>query len=123
MTDKTKDYFFNSVIPNEYSVLINNTSGEGIIYFNQDCSSDNKIDISKNIVLSFILSKKIPSIHIKSKQNLFFYLKIKNKLPNDEIEEINYGFNFKKNIDSLNPKVYYIKDIYNEGIDINLFLI
>ena len=115
-----KNYFFNWIFTNEYLLLINNTYGEGYICFNQNCSGK-IIDISQNIILSLTISEKNQSIYIKSERNLFFYLKIKNRLPNDEIEEINYGLNCKNISRYLIPKVYYIKDIYKEGIDINLY--
>ena len=35
------------------------------------------------------------NICIFSENNLFFYLKIKNKIPNDFLEELEFGYNIK----------------------------
>ena len=71
------------------------------------------------MVLSFTISEKIQSIHIISKKNLFFCLKLKNKIYSDISDELNYGSNI---IDQTGIKAFYIKDIYDEGLDINFYL-
>ena len=122
--DIYKSFDFESIPPDKYNVGINNTSGDGYICINQKCNdNDRKTFISKNIFLSFTLSEKIKSIHFYSEKNLFFSIKIKNRIPNDIMEEIYYGFSYKNFTKNSNTSkaYYYIKDIYSYGVDINLF--
>ena len=89
-----KDFYFNSVSQNQYTVVLNNTAGDGYICLNQNCNNNNKkLFISEKIFLSFTISE-IKCIHFYSTKNLFFDLKIKNKKANDVMEEINFGHNY-----------------------------
>ena len=122
-TNHTKHFDFNYASENKYTIIINNTSGDGYIYFNQNPNDDEqKIQFSENFILSYTISEKIKSIHLFSENYLFFYMKIKNKIPNDIMEELNYGSNYK-NItkEYIYSKAFYIKDIYGNGVDINFF--
>ena len=122
-TNLTKDFNFNYASENRNTVIINITSGEGYIYFNQDSQDDDKkIQFSESFIFTFTISEKIKTVHLFSKKNLFFYVKIKNKKLNDIMEELNFGSNYK-NItkESSYSKAYYIKDIYGNGIDANFF--
>ena len=112
-----KDYYFNLDFLNEYTIFLNSIYGEGNIYFNQNYTK--KVVFSNDMVLSFTISEKIQSIHIFSKKNLFFSLKLKNKIYSDISDELNYGSNI---IDQTGIKAFYIKDIYDRGLDINFYL-
>ena len=95
-TNENQNFYFIFLSENKYTVVINNTSGNGQICLNQNCDETNKkIFISGNIFLSFTISEEIKSIHFHSQKHLFFYLKIKNRMPNDVMEEINYGYSYK----------------------------
>ena len=119
-TKENQSFNFN-LSENKYTVVINNTSGNGQICLNQNCDRTNKkIFISGNIFLSFAISEEIKSIYFHSQKHLFFYLKIKNRMPNDVMEEINYGYSYKNiTLNHIYSKAYYLKDIYGNGVDIN----
>ena len=114
--DYTLDYF-NPYYSNLYALVMNNTSGEGHIYFNN--LSEKKIYISNENILSFSISNDFQNFHIFSEIDLLFYLKIKNKLFNEASEELYYGSGMNKQREI---KAYYIKDINGKGIDINFNL-
>ena len=72
---------FNSFYSEKYIVDLNNSYGEGYIYFNPNNKYyDKKIYISGKRILSFTLSEEMKSICFFSENNLFFYIKIKNKI-------------------------------------------
>ena len=123
-TNENKTFNFDYSSTNHYSVLINNIFGEGYLCLNQNCDiTDKKIFISGYFFLSFPISEEIKSIYFYSEKNLFFNLKIKNIMAKEEMEEIDYGYNYKNiklnNNSFSNP--YYLKDIYEKGVDINFF--
>ena len=122
-TNFKKDFYFYFDYGSEvkYTVIINNTIGNGYIYFNNNSNdNDKKKAMSENTLLSFTLSEEMKSIHIFSENNLFFYMKIKNKKSNDVMEELDFGHNYK-NITKIYKysKAYYIKDIFSNGVDIS----
>ena len=118
-----KDFYFDYALENKYIAIINNTSGEGYICFNQKCDyNDKKIYFSEKIILSFTISEEIKSIHCFTEKYLYFYIKIKDRIPNDVMEEVLYGSSYK-NFSKIyySNKAYYIKDLYKKGMDINFF--
>ena len=115
-----KDYYFNLDFPGQYIIFMNNTSGEGDIYLNQSYNEiDKKIYISNDKVFSYTISKEIRSIHIFSENDLFFLLKIKNKMDNKVSQELNYGTNI---IIQKEMNAYYVKDLDDKGLDIHFNL-
>ena len=106
--------FSNSFPQDEYALFINNTSGDGYICFNDNCNE--KIHISEKIFLSFTIPE-IKSIFFYSNNNLFFLLKMQKKMDNKYKKEINFGHSYI-NITNYS-KLYFVKDIYANGVDIN----
>ena len=121
--NEMKNFSFNYDSTDKYSILVNNTSGDGYICFNQNCdNNDKKISLSGQMFLSFTITGRIHTIHFYSENELFFYLKINNIMANDIIEEINYGYNYKNiNRSDYSSKAYFLKDIYEKGVDVNLY--
>ena len=121
--NQMKSFSFNYDSTDKYSILVNNTSGNGYICFNQNCNNnDKKISLSGQMFLSFTITGRIDSMHFYSENELFFYLKINNIIVNDIIEEINYGYNYKNNNQhNYTSKAYFLKDIYEKGADVNLY--
>ena len=121
-TNRTKSFFLNVSSSNKYIFAINNTSGDGYICLNKICNkNETTIFISEKIFLSFVITETLTSIHFISEKNLFFNIKIKDKMVNHSVEELDYGSNFK-NIDNKynNSKFYfYIKNRYDNGVDID----
>ena len=107
----------------KYRVLINNTKGEGYIYFNQTCDSiNNNIHITEQKIYSFSFSNKT-SFSIYAENNLTYNIKIIHEISNEVIKELNYQYNFEK-IDlnkDIFPLIYFIKDVKYNGISINFF--
>ena len=120
-TKKMKNFYFNTVLFDQFTVIIINTSGDGYICINQNCNSY-KSHLSEKIFLSFTISEEIKSINFYSEKNLFFYLKIKNKMKNNIMERAAYGNSFIYiGKTSEYSKAYYIKDNNGYGLDINFF--
>ena len=112
-----KNFSFNMDFSGEYELYINNIYGEGYICPIENFSvNDKKIFISYKIFLSFVLTN---NIYFVSENDLLFALKIFNKVNNNKIQELHFGLNFGSKSD-LNA--YYLKDIYDKGLDINFYL-
>ena len=126
-TNETKNFSFNYRLLNEYNIIINTIKGKGNMYFyqkNSNITSENDITITENNYHSFIVSESSQNenIYFITDNYLFFRIKIDYRIDKD-IEKISFGPNEKTNIEyGQFPVIYYIKDISNEGIEINFKL-
>ena len=113
------NFNFNFNLFKEYRIFLEFIKGEGYICLKENCK--NKLFISKKIFLSTTISKENNYIYLNCIKYLFFNIKIYNQIPNDFMEEVNYGYNIKDNNKGNIVIAYFIKDIYNKGIDINFY--
>jgi len=117
-----QQYYLNQNSSIKYRILINNTEGEGYIYFNQTYNNNNNnfIHLAEQKIYSFSIPKKT-SFMIHAKNNLLYNIKIIYDISNEAIKELNYQYNLET-IDSSKtnfPLLYFIKDVKYNGININ----
>ena len=112
------DIYFAPVLSNQYRIFINTTRGIGHLSFNDN---ENETLISGNIFYSFYIPEDIKIIHIDSLRNLIFNIKMNNQILNVIMEEIHFGYSRKNIKNNTNTIIYYIKDVYNQGLDINFY--
>ena len=106
---------------------MNNTYGNGNIIFRANSIYLNtpNILISGKKVFSFVITKdKIIFDVFNNNKNdndpLLFNIKVVNELNNQIFEELYFNYDYKNVIKSF-PKKYFLKDMENEGADINFY--
>ena len=120
---KRSDIYINFNLFKEYKIFIQSIRGGGYICLEENCDNENKILTSRGMSLSITVSEKNKNFYLGLYQHnyLLVNIKISNHISNDVMDEINYGYEIKNNNKENKIISYYIKDIYNQGIDINFF--
>ena len=120
--NKCQKFHFQNKSMEYYRILINNTKGEGNIYFTNTCDNNNNIFIhlSEHKIYSFSLSN-ITNFVICANNNLTYNIKIIKEISNEAIKELNYQHNYELlNLNEENfPLIYFMKDVKYNGVTIN----
>ena len=113
---------FDYSIHNQYRILINNTFGNGIICFNEDCSVNQSM-ISGKRTLSFIVQNETKNINkIKNINEVaVFIVKMEYGLFNPLIEELRFDSYSNNKFQDSFPIGFFLYDLHNNGVDINFF--
>ena len=121
------NFKFDLNFQNQYRFLMNNTYGNGNIIFRANSIYLNtpNILISGKKVFSFVITKDkfIFDVFNNNKNDndpLLFNIKVVNELNNQIFEELYFNYDYKNMIKSF-PKKYFLKDMENEGADINFY--
>ena len=124
----TKIFFnINQTISNKYRVFIINIGGIGYLMSNDTAEKKDSIKLEgRNKTYSFSNDNEIQirNISFYSKVNLAFIIKMNYQRIYDFMDELDCQYKKRDIINKINeekfPIIYFLKDIKNEGMDINL---
>ena len=120
-------FHINKTISNKYRVIIINIGGIGNLKSNDTIENKDSIKLEgRNKTYSFSIDNEIQirNISFYSKVNLAFIIKMYYKRIYYFMDELDCQYNKRDIISKVNeekfPIIYFLKDIKNEGMDINL---
>ena len=117
--DSNITFYFNYSLYDKYNILINNYMGKAEICKNDNCNENNNIVFSGKKALSFIVSNIINNISFNVLDDLIFTIKIDYEINNDIIKELFFDNDIQDNI--ILSVGYYLKEIEYGGADINFY--
>jgi len=120
-------FFINQTISNKYRVFIINIGGIGYLKYNDTDENKDRIRLEgRKQTYSFSIYNEIQirNISFYSRVNLAFIIKMNYQRVFDFMDELDCQYNKRDIINKVNkeefPIIYYLKNIKNEGMDINL---
>ena len=120
-------FYINQTISNKYRIFIINIGGIGYLKSNDTAEKKDSIKLEgRNKTYSFSNDNEIQikNISFYSKVNLAFIIKMNYQRVYDFMDELDCQYNKRDIINKVNeqkfPIIYFLKDIKNEGMDINL---
>ena len=121
-SNTTTSFNINQNILKNYRVFINNIGGKGSLIFNNFIGKRDDINLGGKNSYSFSIDNESKNISIFSERNLAFNLKINYQISYEFMDELDCQYNKRDIVNQDNfPLIYYLKDIKNEGVDINLY--
>ena len=120
-------FYINQTVSNKYRVFIINIGGIGYLKSNDTAEKKDSIKLEgRNKTYSFSNDNEaqIRNISFYSKVNLAFIIKMNYQRIYNFMDELDCQYNKRDIINKVNeekfPIIYFLKDIKNEGMDINL---